>query len=294
MDDHTQNVVSLIPNAKSGAPWCAHLYLVFEHDGERSFLAKKKHIGPLVLQKSLHPEGKQVCHGVVVHPPGGVAGGDALHINVQVLRNAKALLTTPGAGKWYKSNGLNASQHIEVEVGEHGCLEWLPQENILFNGASVQFETHVHLEAHARFATWDLVCFGRQAQQEQWQQGHYQQGLNIYRQGRLVWHERAYHAPESTVMQSRTGLAGRVVNATFLVVAGKLPDDVLAACRLLTVASEKDPSARAGMTALPEVFCVRYVGLSSQAAKHYFEAIWACLRPWYLQIPMIRPRIWNT
>jgi len=274
--------------------WHALLQLTFSHDGERSFLAHKKHLGPLVLQKSLHPEGKQVCHGIIVHPPGGVAGGDALELKVQVATNAKALLTTPGAGKWYKANGLLASQHVQADVAENGCLEWLPQETIMFNGARAQFHADVHLSADARYVTWDIVCFGRQAQQEQWLDGAYQQRVKVYRQGRLIWQERAHHAPHATVMRARTGLAGQAVNATFIVVAGKVPASVLALCRAVALPLGMDSIARAGMTALPEVFCARYVGSSSQAAKCYFEALWACLRPWYLQMPVVRPRIWNT
>lgn len=293
MDDTTLDSTSKTATGKF-VHWHAHLQLTFANEQARTYLAKKRHIGPLVLQKTLHPEGEEVCHGVIVHPPGGVAGGDALKLTVQLDAQANVLLTTPGAGKWYKANGLNASQHLEVELANYACLEWLPQENILFNGAAVQLSAEVHLAEHAHFASWEITCFGRQAQGEHWHHGHYQQGIRIYRQGRLIWQERAHHTADSVLMQSRVGLAGHAVNATFIVVAGKVPDDLLNTCRSMEFNKDMDPLARVGMTALPEVFCARYVGQSSQTAKHYFEALWGCLRPWYLQKSATRPRIWNT
>lgn len=274
--------------------WLAHLQLTFAHQHARSFLAKKQHIGPLVVQKTLHPEGLDVCHTIIVHPPGGVAGGDELVISAQLEAHAKSLLTTPGAGKWYKANGQTASQHLTFHLAEGASLEWFPQENILFDGAAVKFSADVHLAESACFAGWEILCFGRQAQQEQWQTGLLKQSLQIWRGRRLIWQERAHVQPQSAVMQSITGLSNRVVSATFVVAAGVVPSEVLAQCRAVGLDLTGDPQAKYGMTALPEVFCARYVGYSAQAAKQYFEALWHILRPWYLQKSATRPRIWNT
>jgi len=123
--------------------WKARLRLGFERRDGRTVLAAREHDGPLVVQKALYPEGDAVCHAIVVHPPAGIAGGDELELNARSTEGAHALLTTPGAGKWYRSAGPWASQTLRFEVA--GALEWLPQESIVFDGALAQLETEVRL-----------------------------------------------------------------------------------------------------------------------------------------------------
>lgn len=269
--------------------WQARLELGFAKREARSYLAHRLHKGPLVVQKSLHPEGEAVCHAVIVHPPGGVAGGDALHLQVHVGEGAKALLTTPGAGKWYKANGTMATQTLHFQLASGSGLEWLPQENILFDAAEVGFNAEIDLAGDATLATWDIVCLGRQAQQERWQTGAYQLNQRIRRAGRLIWNERARMHANNLLKSSPVGLGGSVVFGTFLVCAGAVPAEVLQACREITL-----PDANTGVTALPEVLCIRYVGQASQQARQYFEQCWQLLRPWYYQKDAVRPRIWNT
>lgn len=269
--------------------WQARLELGFAKREARSYLAHRLHKGPLVVQKSLHPEGEAVCHAVIVHPPGGVAGGDALHLQVHVGEGAKALLTTPGAGKWYKANGTMATQTLHFQLASGSGLEWLPQENILFDAAEVGFNAEIDLAGDATLATWDIVCLGRQAQQERWQTGAYQLNQRIRRDGRLIWNERARMHANDLLKSSPVGLGGSVVFGTFLVCAGAVPAEVLQACREITL-----PDANTGVTALPEVLCIRYVGQASQQARQYFEQCWQLLRPWYYQKDAVRPRIWNT
>lgn len=269
--------------------WQARLELGFALRATRSYLAHRLHKGPLVVQKSLHPEGEDVCHAVIVHPPGGIAGGDALHLLVKVADRAKALLTTPGAGKWYKANGTIATQKLSFQLGAGSGLEWLPQENILFDAAEVGFSAEIDLAADATLAAWDIVCLGRQAQQEVWQRGFYKLNQRILRNGRLIWNERAHMQAEDLVKMSRVGLAGAVVFGTFVVCAGNVPAEILQACRDISVSD-----AKTGITALPEVLCIRYVGNASQQARQYFEQCWQILRPWYYQKDAVRPRIWNT
>ncbi len=281
-------------NQTSVKRWEARLNLDFNVSKGRSYLAKKQHFGPLVLQKTLHPEGDAVCHGVIIHPPGGVAGGDELTLNISLAANAKALLTTPGAGKWYKANGLLAQQHLQFDVEDNACVEWLPQENILFDGSTVKLSSEVNLAPSARYAAWEIVCLGRQAQQEQWLSGLMQQKITIKRAGKLIWNERAFLQPSQKTFQSVIGLNGNAVTASFVIAAGHVPAAVLDACRAIKPVFELDQSARYGLTALPEILVARYVGQSSQSAKIYFEMLWQQLRPWYAEREVVRPRIWNT
>lgn len=288
MDD-LKPAISSPPQHMTVKHWQANLELGFARRDDRSYLAHRLHKGPLVVQKSLHPEGGDVCHAVVVHPPGGVAGGDDLHLQVTVDEGAKALLTTPGAGKWYKANGTIATQKLSFQLASGSGLEWLPQENILFDAAEVGFSAEIDLAADATLAAWDIVCLGRQAQQEVWERGVYKLNQRISRNGRLIWNERAHMQAEDLVKLSRVGLGGAVVFGTFVVCAGTVPAEILQACRDIPVSD-----AKTGITALPEVLCIRYVGHASQQARQYFEQCWQILRPWYYQKDAVRPRIWNT
>jgi urease accessory protein len=296
MDDTSASLNSKdsAQSLKSQKCWKACLSLEFVNKNERSYLAKNLHVGPLVLQKTLYPEGEQVCHGVIIHPPGGVAGGDELTLNAALNENSHALLTTPGAGKWYKANGQQASQHLHFSLQQGACLEWLPQENILFDGAQVKFSAEVNLAANAKYVGWEILCFGRQAQQERWQTGSLHQALSIRREQALIWNERTSLKPDHRLIHSIVGLHGNAVSASFVIAVGLVPQDLLAACREIKPKLALDLNAKYGITALPAVFSARYVGQSAQCARRYFEAIWQILRPWYAQREVIKPRIWNT
>jgi urease accessory protein len=290
MDD----VISTNSTLNINNRWKAKLALDFIEQEGRSYLAKREHTGPLVIQKTLHPEGLAVCHGIIVHPPGGVAGGDDLTLEVNLNNGAHALLTTPGAGKWYKANGQFASQHLNFELKNGACLEWLPQENILFNGAKVRFSANINLDAEANYASWDILCFGRQAQHEVWQTGSLQQHLQIRRAGKLIWNEQSFLVPSSPLMYSIACLNGNAVSASFVIAAGVVPQHLLTTCKAVQPKLALDMQAKYGITALPDIFSARYVGQSAQSARQYFEALWHILRPWYARREVTRPRIWNT
>lgn len=270
--------------------WDASLKLIFDSRSNKTILARRQHHGPLVIQKVLYPEGDNPAHGVIIHPPGGVAGGDRLQLTVEMQPESAALLTTPGATKWYKSAGRQASQHIEMSIEEQSQLEWLPQENIVFDGADVALKTQVNLSESGTFAGWEVICLGRQASGERWQTGHFRQQLLIKREGRLIWNESSVLSPESKVLKAMAGLQSHVVFGSLVVAAGQTPTDILQACQQISL----DSSARVGVSALPEIFTARYIGPCAQEAKLYFEKIWHCLRPWYGKREAVRPRIWAT
>lgn len=301
MDD---NILSTAENAQKPlvdavssvkpAHWLAELTLDFAAKNGRSFLAKRQHSGPLVIQKTLYPEGEAICHGIIIHPPGGVAGGDELILNANLQANANALLTTPGASKWYKANGAAASQHLQFNLAENANLEWLPQENILFDGSIVNFSADIKLGENAKYAGWEILCFGRQAKGETWQTGKLKQKLVIKRADKTIWQESAVLQANDRFFQSSIGLGGNVVSASFVIAAGAVPAELLAKCQQFEMDNASDIKAKFGVSALPEVFSARYIGMSAQSARHYFEGLWQILRPWYASRSAARPRIWNT
>lgn len=112
--------------------WYAQLELGFCFKESRTIMNHRKHYGPVRVQKMLWPEKTGVCHAIIVHPPAGIAGGDHLTFQIETAEQAHAVITTPGAGKWYRTNGKQAFQHIYLTVKNDSILEWMPQETMLF------------------------------------------------------------------------------------------------------------------------------------------------------------------
>ena len=275
------------PLATTG--WKAELALGFERRGAKSVLAARRHDGPLALQKPLYPEGEGVCHAIVLHPPGGIAGGDELEIAARVGEGAHALLTTPGAGKWYRSAGAWARQSLGFEVARCACLEWLPQETIVFDGALAGMRSEVRLEGDARFIGWEILCLGRTGSGERFARGACRLATDVMREGRLLWHERGRIEGGSPLLESAAGLRGEPVAGTLLAAAPEIDDRLIAACReVLPVAGE------GAVTRLPGLLVARYLGVSSESARNWFIALWRVLRPVLAGREGIEPRIWRT
>ena len=215
------------------AGWRARLALGFTCDQGRSRLARREHEGPLVVQKPLYPEGDGVCQCIVVHPPGGIAGGDRLALTVDVGPRAHAQLTTPGATKWYRSGGRPATQHIVFRVADGAVLEWLPQGTIVFDGAQAASTTRIELERGATYLGWDVVCLGRTASAERFRQGEWRQRVDIVRDDALVWSERTLLRGDSNLLSSSVGLNDAPVFGTFVVMTATIDDSLLAICRRL-------------------------------------------------------------
>jgi len=267
--------------------WKARLSLGFSSDGEKTMLAERSHDGPLVVQKPLYPEGDAVCHAIVVHPPGGIAGGDELHLDVRTKENASALLTTPGATKWYRSAGAWAKQ--SVAFGVEGMIEWLPQETIVFDGALAQASCEVDLAAGAGLIGWDIVCLGRTGSGEKFRRGTYRNSIRIRREGGLLWLERGRIDGGSRLLDSPAGLGGNPVFGTLFASSLNLDQELLNETR-----KPKPEAGRGAVTLLPGILLARYLGDSSEAARRYFVALWRVLRPRLTGLDAIEPRIWQT
>jgi len=272
------------------AGWQARLALAYSVRDGRTTLSGREHSGPLVVQKALYPEGDAVCHSIIVHPPGGLAAGDALKLKAQLNEGAAALLTTPGAGKWYKSAGAAANLTQQFDIQRGAVLEWLPQPAIVFNAARAQTRTEVRLHEEALYMGWEITCMGRTASGERFESGELRQRTEIWQQDRRLWCEYARLAGEDSMLKAKAGLNGCTVSATLIAAGKEIPKDLLDQCR--KVAAE--PGDAAGITALPRVLLARYLGASSEAAMQYLIALWTALRPALAGRAAVPPRIWAT
>jgi len=118
--------------------WQASLELAFAADTSGATrLDRRAHRGPFLVQRPFFPEGREVCHVYLLHPPGGLVGGDELRLDLRVGEGARALVTTPAAGKAYRTLGPVSRQTQALSVADGAALEWLPQETIVYDGAAV-------------------------------------------------------------------------------------------------------------------------------------------------------------
>jgi urease accessory protein len=266
--------------------WIGRLSLDFERSGGKTIIARRRHVGPLVIQRPFYePDG--TCQVYLIHPPGGVVGGDALTLSFEARGGAQALITTPGATKLYRSSGVGSrvSQSLISQGG--ATLEWLPQETIAYSGVSASTSTSVQLDAASHFVGWDITCLGQD--NRGLGQGQLTQRWQLERDGRPLWAERVELEADGALLAAPWGLAGRSVYGT-LVATG-------ASSALVDAVREVCPGSDAdwlSVTRLGEVLLCRYLGYSAEAAKRCFCAAWAVVRRQVLGRDARPPRVWAT
>ncbi len=271
--------------------WDARINLAFANRQNKTILEDMAFVGPLRVQRPFYPEGN-VCHVYLLHPPGGMVSGDQLNIDIKVGESAHALLTTPSAGKIYAADSCQIPQKQRVTIAvQSGCLEWLPQENIIFDGAHAHLETRAELNRDASLVAWDMVGFGRPEGEHWFKSGSLSQNWTIYRENKPVLIERFRLDPELALLKSKAGLMGMHFQATMYLCcpdANALIEKVRA---LLPAPSEALMSA---CTCRDGVLSVRCLGEDAQTTRNLLATIWAAIRQDAIRKPACVPRIWST
>jgi len=262
------------------------LDLGFERRDDRTTLVRSRHSGPLRVQRPFYPEG-EVCHVYVVHPPGGVVGGDRLDIRVDCASAAQALLTTPAAGKIYRSGGRPQQMNVALNLSG-STLEWLPQETIYYPGATLVQQLELRADRQSRFIGWDIGCFGLAARGETFSSGSVVQGIEIRIEGRALLLERLRIDPGA--VDAPWGLASFPVFGTFLAypaARGDLED-------LLADIDQDTGEVRFGLTLVDGLLLGRCFAYHADQVKRRFVQLWQRMRPRLMQRPASVPRIWAT
>lgn len=272
--------------------WHGHLQLHYRRDGERT-VGLDRHHGPLRVLKALHPEGPAVCHHVLVHPPGGFVGGDRLDVDLRVDAGAHALVTTPGANRFYRSAGDAAVQQVRADLAAGARLEWLPLETIAYSGCRAENRLVVALAEGAELIGWDLLALGLPAAGEPFERGRVLQHLELT--GR--WLERGcIAADDRTLLDGPLGFAGRRVLATLCFAAGS-PIDAARRDALLAAARVDDAPAALlqGATAPNDhVVVLRMLAPRIEPAMARLRDMWAAWRRIAWALAAEAPRVWRT
>lgn len=296
---------------KQPSQWHAYLHLELVMSQRGVVLKNSAHKGPLYIQKPFYPEGRDLAHLYVLHPPGGLVSGDHLSFATKQGTKAQCLITTPGAGRVYKAR---SDKQLQIQsnsftLAEGASLEWLPQETILYPDANTKLETQVDLAKNALFIGWEISCFGLPASQAYFDKGSVSQTFEIRQEGEIKVREKLLiNDKKRSLLTQVAGFNQQTVNA--LMVAGPFSID---ACfisdppletLIIQLQNECDHlnqinkselnSAMASMSLCGEFLLIRYLGMSSEQAKQLFVICWQKIRPLLLQRDACIPRIWAT
>ncbi|TDP71055.1 urease accessory protein [Roseateles toxinivorans] len=283
----------MIDAPRTQAAWAAHLQLTYRAEAERT-LAHDLHSGPLRVLQALYPEGPGICHHVLVHPPGGVVGGDELRVTVEAGAGSRALITTPGATRFYRSAGPWAEQRTELHLAAGAMLEWLPLETLAYDQCLARNTLSMQLEPGSLLMGWDLLALGLPAAERPFAQGEF--ATRIHWPG--VWLEQSLlRADDVQLRQSPLGLAGRSCVGTMWLASGTALDRALLE-QLLDEAREEIGQAGADITAGvsstdPRLLVLRLLASHTETAFALLRAVRARWRPLALGLPAHEPRIWR-
>ena len=274
--------------------WRADLKLDYTLESQRT-VVRYLHQGPLRILQSLYPEGDQVCHNVLVHPPGGLVGGDTLDIQVTVAEGAHGLVSTPGATRFYKSGGHPALQQVVAHLADNAKLEWLPLEAIAYNDCEATNRAIFNLAPSAELITWDVTALGLPSSDMAFTQGHFQQHLEIPG----VWLERGNIRGEDTRwLNSPLGLAGSKCLASLVFASGSAIDSdrTTQALEAAREVIESHPlRLQAGITcAHPQVIVLRVMSPLVEPTMDLLKKVWAVWRHTLWALPSTPPRIWSV
>ncbi len=267
--------------------WKARLKLNFEHHQGKT-IVRREHTGPLMVQRPFYPEGDSVCHTYVLHPPGGIVGSDQLLLETFCADSSAALITTPGATKYYGSNGRHAAQHQHITIG-NAALEWMPQESIYFDSCRALQSLQVNLTSQSRFIGWDINCLGRPAGDNRFVAGLVCNRVQLFKDDKPLLHERL-QVSGADDLNRLSGMRGAVVHGMLVATLRGAPgDEIIQAVRAVLPADEPFFA-----TNFDDLILVRYLGDSAESARRGFVSAWRVLRPVVIGRDVVEPRIWAT
>ncbi len=280
--------------------WQGQLRLRYGYDGQRTAIRQQYTQAPLRLQRPFYPEGPGICQTVVVHTAGGMVGGDRLTFDLSLDPQAQVLLTTAAASKIYRSTGPEAQQTVNANVAAGACLEWLPQETIVFDQARYRQSLRVNLEPGAQWLGWEVTRLGRTARGEQFLAGDWRSRTEVWQGEKPLWIDRQWLSGSPAQWHSPHGLAGCPIVASLAWVGVAVDAAWVEQLRQMGLQQlglntfGLSPSGdQIGVTRLPLGLLCRYRGHSSSGVRRWFIAVWQAIRQERLGGRSPIPRVWS-
>lgn len=294
--------------------WPANLDLSFSHTARGTKLSRCRHNGPLYVQKPFYPEGSDLAHVYLLHPPGGLVSGDTLGITIDAQENTKTLITTPGAARIYRARETRSrqKQSVDIVIEQNASVEWFPMETIVYDGADAELHTTITLQDNSHFIGWEITCLGLPASDKPFNKGGLLQTYRIEKKGLPLFIDRLQFSPEkSQWFHNEAGMRSNTSTGFFM--AGpfdfavsdknngsnavqqssadqveKLNDD------LREIITDQNLEKKLAVTWVNDFCMIRYLGNSAFEARDAFVLMWEMLRPALLERQANAPGIWKT
>lgn len=251
-------------------------------------LVEQYSCSPLLVQKSFYPT-PTTCQTVIIHTAGGMVGGDRLSQSITLAEQTQALVTTATAGKIYRTNGLTATQNTQIHVAPQAHLDWMPQENIVFNEALYQQNLHIELAPGGSMGLWDITRFGRSARGEKFTTGEWRSHTEVWQQGKPLWIDRQYLIGDENIITSPHGLAKQPVIGTMVWLGQPISKEFMNCL----YQQQQVPDHLGGASRLPQGLICRYRGDSTAQVRAWFMQVWNLLCAEYLQRSNHAPGVWR-
>jgi urease accessory protein len=286
----------------SGSGWLGRLSLELSRTEHGTQLSRSSHEGPLRIQRVLKPEGNECPHIYLLHPPGGVVGGDRLHTSVELGAFAQVLLTTPAAQKLYRSQGASAEVSNQLRLGQGARLEWLPSETLAFSAAQARISTRVELAADAAFIGWDIACYGMPARSESFDAGRVVTRFELFRGETPLAiesfdlgeaHGVSDAARSAELLGGAFALRGQPVVANLYAVPARGAIEPGLVDRVREAIGEP-ARGLCSVSSLQDLLVVRALGPNVEGVRDSLIRAWHVLRPVIVLREAITPRIWAT
>jgi urease accessory protein len=140
--------------------------LTFSSVGERTVVRRAFSTSPLKL---LNPQNhSQAAWVYLASYGGGLVGGDALQIDIDVERGATAVISTQASTKVYRSP-RGASQQLRADIADDAMLVLAPDPIVCFAQSSYEQNVEIRLAPRASLVLVDWLGAGRVASGERWQ-----------------------------------------------------------------------------------------------------------------------------
>ncbi len=270
--------------------WTGELEIEFGKRHQQTVLTRSYAVAPWKIQRSLYPEGEEICHCILLHTAGGFVGGDRLSAKIHLQPHTEALLTTATASKIYRSNGEESLQNIDIRIDAGASLEWFPQETIAFAESQYRQTTRIDLGEDATCTMWEIVRFGRTARGEKFIDGNWRSQTEVWRDQMPLWIDRQHLNGNIEMLESPNGLNNFAIAASFIFVGATVDPELITKIRATW--EQGNYQGMSGVTRSLSGLVCRYCGDSSSDARKWFQQIWQLLRVSYKNRAICAPRVW--
>jgi urease accessory protein len=168
--------------------------------GARSVVSRARATSPL---KFLTPRNHGQAAWVFTSTyGGGLVGGDAIALDVEIGDGASALLSSQASTKVYRSP-RGVSNLLHARVGSGAMLAVLPDPVVCFAASSYRQSQQFDLAADAALVCLDWMTSGRRARGERWAFDDYRTRLAIRVSGDVVCYDAVTLAAADGVLAER-------------------------------------------------------------------------------------------